>query len=141
MTSDLTQIDGLAYLVYRSSAVDHLNDEDLQDILTSARDRNEENAVTGCLHCEDGMFFQWIEGPAQAIHMIGNLILNDPRHYDVTVLGQGALDARRFPDWRMRFSGRSNGSLMDWFASSDISTFDRKEYVGGVVTFLASIDI
>lgn len=141
MISDLTQIDGLAYLVYRSSAVDHLNDDNLQDILTAARDRNEENAVTGCLHYEDGMFFQWIEGPADAIHMIMSLILQDMRHYDVTVLGQGQLDARRFPDWRMRFSGRNNGSLMDWFASSDISTFDRKEYVGGVVTFLASVAV
>ena len=139
MTSDLTQIDGLAYLIYRSSAVDHLREEDLDDILISARDRNEEHTITGCLHCEDGMFFQWIEGPAKSVRMIFDLIERDVRHYDVTVLGQGALAARRFQDWRMRYSDRKDGSLMDWFASSAISTFDRKEYVGGVITFLTSV--
>ncbi|MDB6179769.1 BLUF domain-containing protein [Paracoccus fistulariae] len=141
MTNELTHIDGLAYVIYRSSAVDHLRDEDLDDILISARARNEEKFVTGCLHYEDGMFFQWIEGPAEQLRQIIDLILKDERHRDIAVLGVGALEVRRFQDWRMRFSDRKNGSLMDWFACSEISTFDRKEYIGGVVTFLASLKV
>ncbi|MBK4217269.1 BLUF domain-containing protein [Paracoccus caeni] len=140
MTNDL-DFDGLAFLVYRSSAVDRLTETDLDDILHAARDRNQALSVTGCLHFEDGLFFQWIEGPAQAVGEVFQLIDDDPRHSDLTVLGQGPLDARRFQNWRMRYSDREHGSLMDWFANSEVATVDRKDYAGGVVAFLTAIAV
>lgn len=133
--------DGLAYVVYRSLAVDRLTETDLDDILQSARDRNQNLSVTGCLHFEDGLFFQWIEGPASAVGEVFRMINEDPRHSDLTILGEGPLDMRRFQEWRMRFSDRDDGSLMDWFANSEVPTVDRKDYAGGVVSFLTAIAI
>ncbi|WP_158530062.1 BLUF domain-containing protein [Paracoccus sediminilitoris] len=141
MTSDLRDIGGLGYFLYRSSAASELSGGDTQDILRSARHRNQALGLTGCLHFEDGMFFQWLEGPKDGLLQVVDLILVDDRHQEITILDQGALDQRRFQDWRMRFSDRDRASLMDWFASSDKSTVRPKDYAGAVVAFLMSIAI
>ncbi len=111
---------------------------DLEAILDVARARNQSLTLTGCLHYEDGLFFQWLEGPAQGIEPVIVSIMADRRHRDLTVLGRGALDARRFQDWRMRFSDRDSASLMDWFARNDRPTVDRHDYAAGVASFLSA---
>lgn len=141
MINELREIDGLGYFLYRSSAMPKLSGGDLQDILRSARHRNQAFGLTGCLHFEDGLFFQWLEGPKDGLVEVVETILDDPRHEDITILDQGGLDHRRFQDWRMRFSDRDRASLMDWFAGSDNSTVHRRDYAGGVVAFLMSIAI
>ncbi|WP_169306334.1 BLUF domain-containing protein [Paracoccus hibiscisoli] len=141
MTSDLADIEGLAYYLYRSAARPGLNAEDLQLILSSARRRNQSLGLTGCLHHEDGLFFQWLEGPADGLREVVALLEADERHQDLLVLDQGALQHRRFQDWRMRFSDRDRASLMDWFAGSDSSTVHRGDYVGGVVAFMMSVTV
>ncbi len=87
------------------------------------------------------MFFQWLEGPKEGLIEVVELILEDDRHEDITILDQGALDLRRFQDWRMRFSDKDRASLMDWFASSGKSTVRPQDYAGAVVAFLVSIAI
>lgn len=136
MTNDLSRVDGLAYFLYRSSAIDKLSRQDLDEILKVARGRNRSLNLTGCLHHEDGLFFQWLEGPAEGVRSVVASIQADDRHRDLTVLGQGPLEKRRFQEWRMRFSDRDHASLMDWFARSDTPTVDRQDYVGGVVSFM-----
>lgn len=139
MISRLEAVQGLGFFLYRSAAQPWLDGSDLQDILEAARRRNQALGLTGCLHHEDGLFFQWLEGPAPALVQVGNLILRDGRHQDITFLDQGALDHRRFQDWRMHFSDRKRASLMDWFAGSDNSTVDPGDYSGGVVSFMMSL--
>lgn len=139
MISSLEAVQGLGFFLYRSAAQPWLDGSDMQDILEAARRRNQALGLTGCLHHEEGLFFQWLEGPAHALVQVGNLILRDGRHQDITMLDQGALDHRRFQDWRMRFSDRDRASLMDWFAGSDNSTVDRGDYAGGVVSFMMSL--
>lgn len=140
MTSDAAG-GGLAFLLYRSTAADDLSSADLRDILTVARERNEANGLTGCLHSEDGLFFQWLEGPTEALRPVAAAIMGDPRHRGILVLDQGALDHRRFQDWRMRFSDRDQASLLDWLAGSNASTVDRSDYAGGILAFLQALSI
>lgn len=139
MISRLESVGGLGFFLYRSAAQPWLDGSEMQDILRSARRRNQLLGLTGCLHHEDGLFFQWLEGPAPALVQVRDLILRDGRHQDITFLDQGPLDHRRFQDWRMRFSDRERASLMDWFAGSDNSTVDRGDYAGGVVSFMMSL--
>ena len=113
----------------------------MQDILRTARHRNQSLGLTGCLHHEDGLFFQWLEGPADGLRQVVSSLVHDDRHRDFEILDQGALDHRRFQDWRMRFSDRDRASLMDWFARSDSSTVHRGDYAGGVVAFMMGLDI
>lgn len=141
MTSDLIAFDGLGYFLYRSTAVSGLTESDLEDILEVARQRNKQSDLTGCLHHEDGLFFQWLEGPSNELQHVVASILKDHRHYEVAILNEGPLDQRRFQDWRMRFSDRGQASLLDWFASSNSSTVDRHDYAKGVTAFLRSVSV
>ncbi|WDA11502.1 BLUF domain-containing protein [Paracoccus marcusii] len=141
MTSDLEDLQGLGFVLYRSTARAGLDGSAMQDILRTARHRNQSLGLTGCLHHEDGLFFQWLEGPADGLRKVVASLMDDDRHRDFEILDQGALDHRRFQDWRMRFSDRDRASLMDWFARSDSSTVHRGDYAGGVVAFMMGLDL
>ena len=141
MTSDLDDLQGLGFVLYRSTARAGLDGSAMQDILRTARHRNQSLGLTGCLHHEDGLFFQWLEGPADGLRKVVASLVDDDRHRDFEILDQGALDHRRFQDWRMRFSDRDRASLMDWFARSDSSTVHRGDYAGGVVAFMMGLDL
>ncbi|AZY93446.1 MULTISPECIES: BLUF domain-containing protein [Paracoccus] len=141
MTSDLDDLQGLGFVLYRSTARAGLDGSTMQDILRTARHRNQSLGLTGCLHHEDGLFFQWLEGPADGLRKVVASLMDDDRHRDFEILDQGALDHRRFQDWRMRFSDRDRASLMDWFARSDSSTVHRGDYAGGVVAFMMGLDL
>lgn len=139
MTSDLRSFDGLGFFLYRSDAAPGLTDAGMRDILAVARQRNQQLGLTGCLHHEDGMFFQWLEGPSTSLVQVLDAIRADGRHGRIDMLDQGPLAHRRFQGWRMRFSDRQSGSLMDWFARSDSPTVDRGHYTGGIVSFLLQV--
>lgn len=141
MTSELDDLQGLGFVLYRSTARAGLDGSAMQDILRTARHRNQSLGLTGCLHHEDGLFFQWLEGPADGLRKVVASLMDDDRHRDFEILDQGALDHRRFQDWRMRFSDRDRASLMDWFARSDSSTVHRGDYAGGVVAFMMGLDL
>ncbi|WP_265502346.1 BLUF domain-containing protein [Paracoccus beibuensis] len=138
MISNLTNVEGLGFFLYRSTARPGLDQGDMHDILTAARRRNQQLELTGCLHHEDGLFFQWLEGPSPALLQVIELLVQDPRHLNLEVLDEGALDHRRFQEWRMRFSDRDRASLMDWFAVTESSTVHRGDYAGGITAFLMS---
>ncbi|CAM3307597.1 BLUF domain-containing protein [Paracoccus nototheniae] len=137
----LDPIKGLGFFLYRSTARPGLDHDDMQNILRVARSRNQALGLTGCLHHEDGLFFQWLEGPVDGLRQVRASLLADRRHLDFDLLDQGALSHRRFQDWRMRFSDRDRASLMDWFARSDSSTVRRGDYAGGVGAFLMSVKV
>lgn len=139
MTNRLDGIEGLGFFLYRSLASPALTGDDMRRILDKARQRNQSLGLTGCLHFEAGLFFQWLEGPAPALRMVLTSIAGDDRHSAVEVLDAGALDHRRFQDWRMRYSERGQESLMDWFARSDSSTVNRNDYASGVTAFLMAL--
>lgn len=129
----------MSYSLYRSTASRNLQASDLEDILRTARARNLDLGVTGCLHYESGLFFQWLEGAAESVDAVLGSIKKDPRHRDVVILISGRQEQRRFSGWKMRFSDSSNASLLDWLASAEVATLDRRNYADGVMTFLQSV--
>lgn len=108
--------DRLGYCLYRSMARPKLERDDLDAILDRARHRNRLHGLTGCLHFENGNFFQWLEGPWRQVFRLVDILRDDDRHMNMTVLDQGSLDQRLFTDWEMRFSDRDAASLFDWLA-------------------------
>lgn len=131
----------LGYSLYRSTASRALQTSELDDILAAARARNRALNLTGCLHYESGLFFQWLEGPQDSLIQVVESIQRDDRHRDMVVLVEGPLDRRRFQDWQMRFSDPSDASLLDWLASAQVSTLDRRDYADGVMPFLQSVAV
>lgn len=108
--------DALRYLLYSSQALVSETSPGQQAILEAAQSRNAQLGLTGLLHREVDLFFQYLEGPAAALSEVMGLILADPRHEGLRVLAEGACQDRRFGGWSMGFTSRSNLSLFDWMA-------------------------
>lgn len=132
--------DRLGYCLYRSMAHPQLDRPALDAILDWSRVRNRMRGLTGCLHHENGTFFQWIEGPWQQVFHLQDRLRDDDRHMNMTVLDQGTLERRLFPDWEMRFSDRQAGSLFDWLADWNGRPDGLPAYVHRVNAFLQSLD-
>ena len=97
----------LATLCYRSKASRLPNADDLANLLTKARSRNKAAGVTGMLVHEGGRFFQWLEGPSEALDDLWTSIRRDDRHGEIELLGEGVTPIRLFSDWDLRFLSRS----------------------------------
>ena len=141
MTSDAGQAGEIGFALYRSTASRALPAAELREILAVARERNRSLGVTGCLHHEDGLFFQWLEGAPAAIEQVLSSIRRDDRHRAMVVLAEGVLPTRLFDQWQMRFSNREDASLLNWLASAEVSTLNRRDYGAAVTAFLRSVAI
>ena len=126
----------LAYCLYRSVARPELDRDSIAAILDKARQRNRQQGITGCLHFENGIFFQWVEGPWRRIFQLVEALRDDHRHMDITILDQAPLDQRLFQDWDMRFSDPEAASLFDWRSKS----VDQADYAERVRAFLRTVD-
>lgn len=73
------------------------------DICFVAQVRNAELDITGVLTFKDGRFAQVIEGPEEALRTLMAAILRDARHHSVNVIADGAIELRRYADWRMAY--------------------------------------
>lgn len=82
-------------------------DADVQDIVTAAHARNAALNVTGALIASRNFFAQILEGQWAGVDELMISISRDPRHTKVDVLLYEAVEARRFPDWALAYSGAS----------------------------------
>ena len=104
-------------LTYCSKASIDVNEEAIEDILETARKRNETLGVTGCLVFHKQAFVQIIEGEKEHIQLLYQHIKQDARHREVVLLWEGVNDSRNFNDWNMAFysavdsQGKSGGLL------------------------------
>lgn len=93
----------LFHLIYVSTAVVPLSEEDLLSLLKQSRARNERHQITGMLLYRGGQFMQVLEGEEANVMRIFNDIRNDYRHKNVDVLRAEYIQFRDFPDWTMGF--------------------------------------
>lgn len=99
---DLSTLDPrLLRLTYASRAVEWLSREDLRDIAASAQKRNRALGLTGVLLYVRGEFLQILEGHAEAVEQLFEMIENDPRNRWVTRLATERVLRRAFAEWSM----------------------------------------
>ena len=91
------------YLIYISSAVELMNDEQLEDLLALSRRNNQRKNITGMLLYGEGSFIQVLEGAHDDIESTFETIKNDTRHKNITRILGGKLAERNFLDWKMGF--------------------------------------
>lgn len=126
----------IRYLIYRSRTDLRPSDTSYQHILLRSRMRNADLGVTGYLHWEDGVFHQWIEGPAAELLTVEEIIMADTMHRDVTILHRGEVSVREFDGWSMAASVSEERSLFNFMARSAISTRDHAAYACSVLQFM-----
>ncbi len=90
-------------LVYVSTAVRIPSTAELEHLLTRARARNADHAVTGVLLYSDGNFMQYLEGPGAGIDTVYEFIKIDPLHRGIIELIREPIPRREFAQWSMAF--------------------------------------
>jgi len=105
----LAQIIFMYQLTYCSKASNDVNEEVIENILETARKRNETLGVTGCLVFHKHAFVQIIEGEKEQIQLLYHQIKQDARHREVVLLWEGINDSRNFNDWNMAFYSAVDG--------------------------------
>jgi hypothetical protein len=89
-------------LVYCSRATAGVDDAAVARIIASARRHNPVHGITGLLVFGSGIFFQWLEGPRDAVTQLMARLKTDPRHDNVVQLSESEeVRERLFPDWDM----------------------------------------
>lgn len=91
------------YLIYISTALNLMDQQELTDLLTQSREKNSHNNITGALLYSQGTFIQALEGDEETVNEIYTTILQDSRHKNIITVISGELKERVFPDWSMAF--------------------------------------
>ncbi|MGB7394050.1 MAG: BLUF domain-containing protein [Pricia sp.] len=91
-------------LTYCSKAIPGLSQDDISDILQTARKFNARHGITGCLLYHNEEFVQILEGEKSLVKKLFESIKQDPRHYDVTLLLDGSKGDIHFSDWNMAYA-------------------------------------
>ncbi|GEM_PF-2440838 len=92
------------FVLYSSKVMNpRANIEDLE-ILRVSWARNNDAGVTGYLLRAGDTYYQWLEGPEQAVIALMARIRTDMRHGDISMLMEGTAEARQFTQWLMGYS-------------------------------------
>ncbi|MEM1049036.1 MAG: BLUF domain-containing protein [Pseudomonadota bacterium] len=91
-------------LAYASRAKTEMARPAAVALAADAAERNRKHDVSGVLYSGNGIFLQWLEGPADDVCELMSRISADSRHNDLTVLSAGWMPTRRFPRWPMQLA-------------------------------------
>lgn len=90
-------------LIYVSTAVEGLTDDDIESILNASQSNNDERYLTGFLAHNERAFMQALEGERREVLDIYDRIKSDNRHSGaVQIIGE-PIERRAFPDWTMNY--------------------------------------
>ena len=73
-------------ITYLSSATRAMSQDDLEDILKTARETNARLGITGMLLYGNKTFIQILEGEEDVVHELIKTIKRDPRHRNFQVV-------------------------------------------------------
>jgi hypothetical protein len=90
-------------LVYVSTAVEGLRNQDIQGILDIAQSNNDERYITGFLAHNGRCFMQALEGERNEVQEIYERIAQDCRHTGIAQIIGEPVERRAFPDWSMNY--------------------------------------
>jgi hypothetical protein len=90
-------------ITYVSRYAKPLTGTDLEQLGAAAAEKNQRLNVTGVLMASGGLFYQVLEGPAEAVDELYTTIVADERHTDLLLIrSEDRISGRMFPDWSMR---------------------------------------
>ena len=93
----------MIHLICISSATSWPSETDLVELLQQLRARNQKQNITGMLIYDNAIYVQVLEGDADIVHEVYQLICKDPRNNGVVKLLEDHIEERDFPDWSMGF--------------------------------------
>ena len=119
-------------ITYLSAATRAMSQDDLEDILKTARENNARLGITGMLLYGNKTFIQILEGEEDVVHKLVKTIKRDPRHTNFQIVKQKPIERHEYADWSMGFK-RVSGE--DFEAVKGLEQFEEKDFNA---TFLES---
>lgn len=100
-------------IAYLSRTNKDFSQNDISSLLVSARNFNAENNVTGVLLYNTGFFFQYLEGPQEAITKVYQRIQHATSHEIILELFNDVVYKLHFSSWHMGFCYAPQGFLQE----------------------------
>lgn len=122
----------MEYIVYVSTAKRLLTEDELLDLLTTARTKNKKHSVTSMLLYCQGTFMQVLEGEKSSVELVYKAIELDTRHKNIIKLASGTIEKRNFPDWSMGFASVNSETLQEiegFLSSPDLNLIRNSEHI------------
>ncbi|RMB56879.1 BLUF domain-containing protein [Dokdonia sinensis] len=113
------------YVSYVSHQAHNLSDDGIKRLLKHSRKNNEAVGITGLLIFFEGVFTQYVEGPADAVDTLYKKIEKDSRHNQVVKLASGKIDNRYYGDWSMAYEELTTNQYTD---ITGYKTLDKQHY-------------
>lgn len=95
-------------LTYTSLAKKSIGQKELNEILETANQFNEANAITGCLVYHNELFVQTLHGEKKVIFDLLKKIEKDERHTNINLVWEGPAEKEVFQGWHMAFFSPEN---------------------------------
>jgi hypothetical protein len=116
-------------IVYLSTAVKLMNDDELIEILKVARENNAARNISGVLLYSEGTFLQVLEGNEEDLDSIFGEIQKDRRHKNIIALIDEPISEKNFADWSMGFASVKQDKAEGLIGY--LKAYDRVESKGG----------
>ncbi|CAN5618315.1 hypothetical protein BH09BAC4_BH09BAC4_03130 [soil metagenome] len=100
-------------LIYFSTAVQPLREEELVSLLAHSRSQNSQIGITGALLYVRGNFVQVLEGNKQLVEALYQRITLDSRHTNVSLAINRPITQRLFAKWAMGYETITQRNLED----------------------------
>ena len=111
----------LIHLIYSSAAVRPFSEDELTQLLSNARFKNDKLGLTGMLLYAEGSFFQVLEGRPDDVDALFDAIKNDERHSRVTVIIRESISKRAFANWTMGYADITPGEAGELLGADDLA--------------------
>ena len=111
-------------LIYSSHAIPDISEKDIENILSTARDFNEANEITGCLLFNNNQFLQLLEGQFDIVMELYDRIKKDPRHQNHMTLQMRETDYRIYPNWTMAFQSMDKSQVKSKGGVTEFTEFE-----------------
>ena len=117
----------LVRIIYASEAKTKIDVPMSRAILEKAQENNERNDLTGMLVFNSRYFLQAIEGSPQKINALYNVLMTDPRHTNLFILGYEHITERMYGEWRMNYATLNEANKRAFLKYSPSSVFNPYE--------------
>lgn len=92
---------------------------ELGEVFSTARSNNKAADITGALLITDNYFVQALEGEEAAVRALYERIGRDPRHEDLMLVDEKAVDHRVFSRWAMAEVSKDGSADIPLLANSE----------------------
>ncbi len=110
-------------IIYTSTATSFLSNQELEDILKSARQRNEKYQVTGVLLYADGRFMQYLEGALADLDEVLGYVKSAKQHSEFEFREVLPVERRAYKNWSMAFVSPSVSAAVPLLMDRQMSEF------------------